>query len=67
MRVRASAGKSSFRRKPTLEQLQKQAQEHLEKLKLESESRVSESPAMLDAKRLRHAPQRTKLNALKKP
>ncbi len=38
MRVRASAGKSSFRRKPTLEQLQKQAQEHLEKLKLESES-----------------------------
>ncbi len=38
MRVRANAGKSSFRRKPTLEELQKQAQEHLEKLKLESES-----------------------------
>lgn len=37
MRVRASAGKSSFRRKPTLEQLQKQAKEHLEKLKLESD------------------------------
>lgn len=38
MRVRASAGKSSFRRKPTLEELQKQAQEHLDKLKLEGES-----------------------------
>jgi transposase len=38
MRVRANAGKSSFRRKPTLLELQKQAQEHLEKLKQESES-----------------------------
>jgi transposase len=33
MRVRANAGKSSFRRKPTLEELQKQVQEHLENLK----------------------------------
>lgn len=38
MRVRASAGKSSFRRKPTLEQLQQEAEAHLEKLKQESES-----------------------------
>lgn len=38
MRVRANASKSSFRRKPTLEELQKQANEHLAKLKLESES-----------------------------
>jgi transposase/IS5 family transposase len=38
MRVRASAGKSSFRRKPTLEQLQQKAKEHLENLKRESES-----------------------------
>jgi transposase len=32
MRVRANAGKSSFRRKPTLEQLQKEAQEHVDRL-----------------------------------
>lgn len=38
MRVRASAGKSSFRRKPTLEQLQATAQEHLDRLKSETES-----------------------------
>jgi transposase len=38
MRVRASAGKSSFRRQPTLEELQKQAQEHLDQLQKESES-----------------------------
>lgn len=38
MRVRAGAGKSSFRRKPKLQELQKLAQEHLEKLKRESES-----------------------------
>lgn len=38
MRVRADAGKSSFRRKPTLEELQQQAQEHLDQLKKESDS-----------------------------
>jgi transposase len=38
MRVRANAGKGSFRRKPTLEQLQQQAEAHLEKIKQESNS-----------------------------
>jgi transposase len=38
MRVRANAGKSSFRRRPTLEKLQQQAKEHLDRLKIEAES-----------------------------
>lgn len=38
MRVRASAGRSSFRRGPTLEELQREAQEHVDRLKKESES-----------------------------
>lgn len=38
MRVRAGAGSSSFRRKPTLEQLQQAAQEHVEKLRVEVEN-----------------------------
>jgi transposase len=38
MRVRAGAGSSSFRRKPTLEQLQQTAQEHVEKLRAEVEN-----------------------------
>jgi transposase len=38
MRVRASAGSSSFRRRPTLEQLQKEAQEHVQRLKKEAEN-----------------------------
>jgi transposase len=38
MRVRASAGSSSFRRKPTLEKLQQTAQEHVDRLKKEAES-----------------------------
>ena len=38
MRVRASAGSSSFRRKPTLKQLQRQAQRHLEELQRQNES-----------------------------
>jgi len=38
MRVRASAGGSSFRRKPSLEKLQKQAQEHLDRLKQEADN-----------------------------
>jgi hypothetical protein len=37
MRVRASAGSSSFRRKPTLEKLQQAAQEHVDRLKKETE------------------------------
>ena len=37
MRVRASAGKSSFRRRPTLAELQQQAQEHLQRLRDENE------------------------------
>jgi len=38
MRVRASAGSSSFRRKPTLEKLQRAAQEHIDRLQQEAES-----------------------------
>jgi transposase len=38
MRVRANAGKSSFRRKPTLEKLQKEAQAHVDRLKKEAEN-----------------------------
>lgn len=38
MRVRANAGKSSFRRKPTLTELQAEAQSHLDELKAEGES-----------------------------
>jgi transposase len=38
MRVRASAGSSSFRRRPTLEQLQREAREHVEHLKQEAEN-----------------------------
>jgi len=49
MRVRASAGSSSFRRKPTLEKLQQEAQRHLEELKLQNENE-SERQAV-DAKK----------------
>jgi transposase len=41
MRVRASAGNSSFRRKPSLEKLQQQAQEHVQRLKREAESEAA--------------------------
>ena len=41
MRVRASAGGSSFRRQPTLEKLQQQAREHVERLKKEGESEAA--------------------------
>jgi transposase len=40
MRVRANAGSSSFRRKPTLEKLQQEAQEHVDRLKQQAESEV---------------------------
>lgn len=42
MRVRANAGKSSFRRKLTLEQLQKEAQEHVDRLRNELENEDDE-------------------------
>jgi transposase len=38
MRVRASAGTSSFRRQPSLEQAQREAREHLDKLERDSEA-----------------------------
>lgn len=38
MRVRANAGSSSFRRKPTLERLRQAAQEHVDRLKQEAEN-----------------------------
>jgi transposase len=41
MRVRASAGSSSFRRKPTLEKLQQAAQEHVDRLQQEAESETA--------------------------
>lgn len=41
MRVRASAGSSSFRRKPTLQKLQQQAQEHVDRLSKEAESEAA--------------------------
>lgn len=41
MRVRASAGSSSFRRKPSLQELQKQAQAHVDRLKEEAESEAA--------------------------
>lgn len=62
MRVRASAGKSSFRRKPTLEQLQQKAKEHLENLKRESESESErlQGDAKRKAAQLRAAEDRAK-------
>jgi transposase len=42
MRVRASAGTSSFRRKPTLEELQKAAQAHVDRLRDELETEDDE-------------------------
>lgn len=41
MRVRASAGSSSFRRKPSLQELQQQAQAHVDRLKKEAESETA--------------------------
>lgn len=38
MRVRANAGGGSFRRKPTLEEAERQAREHLDKLQRQSEN-----------------------------
>jgi transposase len=41
MRVRASAGSSSFRRKPSLEKLQQKSREHVGRLKKEAESEAA--------------------------
>ena len=41
MRVRANAGSSSFRRKPSLLELQKQAADHVERLKQENENEAA--------------------------
>lgn len=49
MRVRASAGSSSFRREPTLKSLQEQAQAHVDRLKKESEGERDQSDG--DARR----------------
>lgn len=49
MRVRASAGSSSFRRQPTLKKLQQAAQEHVDRLKQEAESETARQTA--DARR----------------
>lgn len=43
MRVRASAGSSSFRRQPTLQECQRQANEHLQKLRDEDDDRLDAS------------------------
>ena len=60
MRVRANAGSSSFRRKPTLDELQQQATKHLERLKEESESESArqEADARKQAARERAARER---------
>jgi hypothetical protein len=57
MRVRASAGSSSFRRKPSLEKLQQEAAAHLERLNQESkdESARQEADARRQAARERAA------------
>lgn len=41
MRVRASAGSSSFRRKPSLEKLRQKSQDHVDRLKKEGESEAA--------------------------
>lgn len=58
MRVRAHAGKSSFRRRPTLEQLQQAAQEHLDRLKREAEDDPSQTDARCKAAQQRAAEER---------
>ncbi|MFO1065892.1 MAG: IS1182 family transposase [Pirellulales bacterium] len=60
MRVRACAGRSSFRRKPTLEALQSQAKVHLEELnkRRESEEERRESDKRREAAQLRAAQER---------
>jgi len=58
MRVRASAGASSFRRKPTLEKCLEQAEEHLKELKQEAEEDASTEDRRTKAARQRAADDR---------
>ena len=58
MRVRASAGASSFRRKPTLEKCLEQAEEHLEELKREAEEDASAEDRRTNSARQRTADDR---------
>ena len=60
MRTRAGAGSSSFRRRPTLEELQRQAGDHMEQLRRESadESARHEANARKQAARERAARER---------
>lgn len=58
MRVRASAGAGSFRRKPTLEERLKEADEHLEDLKREAEEDASAEDRRVKAARQRAADDR---------
>jgi transposase len=58
MRVRASAGAGSFRRKPTLEKRLAEAQEHLEDLKREAEDDGSAEDRRVKAARQRAADDR---------
>jgi len=61
MRVRASAGSSSFRRKPKLEELHVQAQSHVEALRAESQdsSQQRQSSARREAAQDRAATERS--------
>ncbi len=58
MRVRASAGSSSFRRKPTLDECLKDAEEHLEQLNKEAEEDASAEDRRTKAAKERAAKER---------
>lgn len=58
MRVRASAGASSFRREPTLKEAQQQAREHLERLQREQSEDPSGDDRRQQAAQLRAARER---------
>lgn len=51
MRVRASAGKGSFRRQPTLEEAQQQAREHLDKLEAQAANDAGQTQRQQQAQR----------------
>lgn len=58
MRVRASAGSNSFRRKPTLEKCLEEAEQHLEELKREAEEDPSAEDRRVKAAKERAAKER---------
>ena len=60
MKVRASAGASSFRRKPTLEECLRQAEEHLVKLRAELEADPASEKRRETAARQRAAEEKAK-------